>query len=245
MATPDEAAQAANAQTDTPPAAAPRQGWLTRQLGGAYAWRDAMKAHPLKGTVLAIVIFVLGVFGNEAISRVMDTFRDPDQFLVQMKDEQARSFEALNASLSELKGSLDADGRGALNEVATAAQALKNTNARLIEEFALARRENDTLRKAVREATGMEGGSDFIVGEASSWQIDQETSIGLTDVGSSYIYVNLTSRDSDTSVRTRLNAGESVAYTSAEGQACKIALHTINNARPGSASFSRLCRAGA
>lgn len=234
-------------QTDTNPSAAPaaRQGWLTRQLGGAYAWRDAMKAHPLKGTVLAIVIFVLGVFGNEAISRVMDTFRDPDDFLVQMKDEQAKSFEALNASLSELKGSLDADGRGALKDVATAAQALKNTNARLIEEFALAKRENDTLRRAVRDATGMEGGSDFIVGESASWQIDPETAIGLTGVSANYVTVNLTSRDSDTSVRKNLNAGESVAYTSASGQPCKIALHTINNARPGSASFSRMCRKGA
>lgn len=220
-------------------------GWATRQFRGFYAWRDSMKAHPLKGTFLAVVIFVLGILGHEAIDRVMDKFRDPDDFLVQMKDEQKQNFDALKASLSELKGSLDADGNAALKNVASAAEALKNTNARLIEEFALAKRENDTLRQAVRDATGMEGGSDFIVGEASSWQIDPETSIGLTDVGSSYIYVNLTSRDSDTSVRTRLNAGESVAYTSASGQACKIALHTINNARPGSASFSRMCRTGA
>jgi len=218
-------------------------GWLTRQFRGFYAWRDSMKAHPLKGTFLAVVIFVLGIFGHEAIDRVMDKFRDPDDFLVQMKDEQQQNFDALKASLSELKGSLDGNGNAALRNVASAAEALKNTNARLIEEFALAKRENDTLRQAVRDATGMEGGSDFIVGEAASWQIDPETSIGLTGVSASYVTVNLTSRDSDTSVRKRLNAGESVAYTSASGQPCKIALHTINNARPGSASFSKICRA--
>jgi len=220
-------------------------GWITRQFRGFYAWRDSMKAHPLKGTFLAVVIFVLGIFGHEAIDRIMDKFRDPDDFLVQMKDEQQQNFDALKASLSELKGSLDGNGNAALKNVASAAEALKNTNARLIEEFALARRENDTLRQAVRDATGMEGGSDFIVGESGSWQIDPETSIGLTDVGSSYVHVNLTSRDHDTSVRKRLNAGQSVAYTSASGQACKIALHTINNASPGSASFSRICREGA
>src|SRR3546814_3014276 len=104
---------------------------------------------------------------------------------------------------------------------------------------------NDTLRQAVRNATGMEGGSDFIVGEAGSWQIDPETSIGLVGVASNYVRVNLTSRDSDSSVRKDLSVGEAIAYTSASGQACKIALHTINNARPGSASFSRICRAGA
>src|SRR3546814_11299285 len=60
------------------PAAESRPGWLTRQLGGVYAWRDAIKEHPLKGTGLAVAIFVLGVLGNEAIGRVMEKFRDPE-----------------------------------------------------------------------------------------------------------------------------------------------------------------------
>ena len=231
----------------TTQAATPEQapGWLTRQLGDFRTWRTTITAHPLKGAVFAIALFVLGVLGNEAADRVMQNFREPDDFLVQMKDEQKQNFDALRNSLSELKGSLDGSGNAALRNVASAAEALKNTNARLIEEFALAKRENDTLRQAVRDATGMEGGSDFIVGENGSWQIDPETSIGLDGVAASYVAINLTSRDSDTSVRKSLNPGEAIAYTSASGQACKIALHTINNARPGSASFSRICRAGA
>jgi len=233
---------AATTQAATPEQA---QGWLTRQLGDFRTWRTTITAHPLKGAVFAIVLFVLGVLGNEAADRVMQNFREPDDFLVQMKDEQKQNFDALRNSLSELKGSLDGSGNAALRNVASAAEALKNTNARLIEEFALAKRENDTLRQAVRDATGMEGGSDFIVGENGSWQIDPETSIGLDGVAASYVAINLTSRDSDTSVRKTLNPGEAIAYTSASGQACKIALHTINNARPGSASFSRICRAGA
>ncbi|WP_027079225.1 hypothetical protein [Luteimonas mephitis] len=231
----------------TTQAATPEQapGWLTRQLGDFRTWRTTITAHPLKGAVFAIALFVLGVLGNEAADRVMQNFREPDDFLVQMKDEQKQNFDALRNSLSELKGSLDGSGNAALRNVASAAEALKNTNARLIEEFTLAKRENDTLRQAVRDATGMEGGSDFIVGENSAWQIDPETSIGLDGVAASYVAINLTSRDSDTSVRKTLNPGEAIAYTSASGQACKIALHTINNAQPGSASFSRICRAGA
>src|SRR3546814_11113057 len=137
----------------------------------------------MKGAVLAIVLLVLGILGNEAVDRVMQNFREPDEFLVQMKDEQKQNFEALNASLSELKGTLDADGRSALSGVASAAEALKNTNARLIEEFALAKRENDTLRQAVRNATGMTGGSALIVGDSGSWQIDPGTSARKSGVG--------------------------------------------------------------
>src|SRR3546814_13095042 len=122
------------------------RSWLTRQLGGGYAWRDAIKEHPLKGTGLAVAIFVRGVLGNEAIGRVMEKFRDPDQFLVQMKDEQKQNFEALKTSLSELRGSLDSNGNAALQQVASAAEALQNTNVRLVAEFALATRENATLQ---------------------------------------------------------------------------------------------------
>src|SRR3546814_7151923 len=86
-----------------------RPGWLTRQLGDFKEWRKVIEAHPLKGAVLAIVLLVLGILGNEAVDRVMQNFREPDEFLVQMKDEQKQNFEALNASLSELKGTLDAD----------------------------------------------------------------------------------------------------------------------------------------
>src|SRR3546814_14323084 len=109
----------------------------------------------MKGAVLAIVLLVLGILGNEAVDRVMQNFREPDEFLVQMKDEQKQNFEALNASLSELKGTLDADGRSPLSGVASATEALKNTNARLIEDSALANRENYNLRKAVSNPTGL------------------------------------------------------------------------------------------
>src|SRR3546814_18686506 len=105
----------------------------------------------------------------------MQNFREPDEFLVQMKDEQKQNFEALNASLSELKGTLDADGRSALSGVASAAAALKNTNARLIEEFHLAQRENDPLRQAVSNPTGMTGGSHHIVCQSCSWQHAPDT----------------------------------------------------------------------
>jgi hypothetical protein len=233
---------AADKAVDT--TAQPKQGWLTRQLAGFYAWRKHIKAHPLWGTGFAIVVLVLGILGNEAVGRVMQRFRGPDEFLVQMKAEQKQNFDALKTSLSELRGSVDGNGSAALRNVASAAEALRDTNARLMEQVVLARRENDTLRQAVQNATGMEGGSDFIVGEGSSWRIDPQTQIGLDSVSRTYVMVNLTSRDAETSVRKSLASGQSLAYTSADGQPCKLTLHTIQNASPGSASFSRMCGGG-
>src|SRR3546814_5085071 len=184
------------------PAADSKPGWMTRQLGGFYRWRDVIKEHPLKGTGLAVAIFVLGVLGNEAIGRVMDKFRDPDQFLVQMKDDQQQNFEALKTSLSELRGSLDSNGNAALQQVASAAEALQNTNVRLVEELALAKRENDTLRQAVRNSTGMEGGLHFIVRAAGSWQLVPQPSIRLPCAASTSVRVPRTSRDTDGSAPT-------------------------------------------
>src|SRR3546814_1340696 len=119
--------------------------------------------------------------------------------------------------------SSDLNGNAALQQVASAAEALQNTNVRLVEEFALAKRENDTMRQAVRNATGMEGGSDFIVGEAGTWQNDPQTSIGLAGVASHYVRVNLTSRETHRHVRKDLSVDEAIAYTNASGEACTIA----------------------
>src|SRR3546814_20887530 len=104
----------------------------------------------MKGAVLAIVLLVLGILGNEAVDRVMQNFREPDEFLVQMKDEQKQNFEALNARLSELKGTLDAAGRSALRGVAPAAEAAQNPPDRLIAAAAPTATEPDTLVQARR-----------------------------------------------------------------------------------------------
>src|SRR3546814_15426414 len=106
-----------------------------------------------------------------------------------MKDERKQNFEALKTSLSELRGSLDSNGNAALQQVASAAEALQNTNVRLVEEFAMAKRENDTLPQAVRNDTGMEGGEVFIVGEAGAWQNGSSAHIALVAFASHYARV--------------------------------------------------------
>src|SRR3546814_18938188 len=86
------------------PAADSKPGWMTRQLGGFYRWRDVIKEHPLKGTGLAVALFVLGVRGNEAIRRVLDKFRDTDPVLVQIKDEPTQNFDATKQRPSKNPG---------------------------------------------------------------------------------------------------------------------------------------------
>src|SRR3546814_14644265 len=89
------------------PAADSKPGWMTRPLGGFYRWRDVIKEHPLKGTGLAVVIFVLRVLGNEAIGRVMDKLGYPDQFRVLQTEEQNHNFGDAPACLSQTRSSRD------------------------------------------------------------------------------------------------------------------------------------------
>src|SRR3546814_15398346 len=112
-----------------------RPGWLTRQLGDFKEWRKVIEAHPLKGAVLAIVLLVLGILGNEAVDRVMQNFREPDEFLVQMKDEHKQNFQAINATLHDLHGTVDAASRTALRGVRSARSAINQPNYTLNAEY--------------------------------------------------------------------------------------------------------------
>src|SRR3546814_12772019 len=89
-----------------------RPGWLTRQLGDFKEWRKVIEAHPLKGAVLAIVLLVLGILGNEAVACVMQNFREPDEYIVKQTEVHKKNFEALNDSHSKLKKIRRATHRG-------------------------------------------------------------------------------------------------------------------------------------
>ena len=98
-----------------------------------------------------------------------------------------------------------------------------------------------TLRNVAQRTAGVSGGYDFILAEGNGVRIDDSTVLGVSSVHNGYAIVNLTSASSDRAVKESLRNGESVAYVSAKGQACKLSLLSINNADVGTASFAVGC----
>lgn len=218
-----------------------KEGPVTRQVRGIQSWVGSIKAHPIKGVLLAIVLFAVGIFAGEVAEQTVDAFQGPDEYLVQIKDEQKKQFEALQANLGELKSSLSGAGSEAFADVRDAVDAITDTNSKLIQQLALAKRENQTLAKVAKQKAGISGGYDFILTENSGLRIDPQTTVGLDGVRSGIVWINLTSADRERTETYDLSAGEAVSYASAAGEACRLTLLTSNDARIGTASFAKHC----
>lgn len=218
-----------------------KQGWLTRQLGDLRSWKKSMEAHPLKGAILAVVLFALGVVGSVIIDRIKSKVLGPDEFLVQIADSQKQEFAALRKNLDHLSSSIDSGDRQAFDSVRNAVKTLEGSNNQLMQQLVLAKRENDTLRKTVEQKTGVSGGYDFILAEDNGIRLDNTTILGVQGINSGYVRVSLTSSDADKPANQSLQSGQSLTYRSATGKSCKVSVLSINNGNPGTASFAVGC----
>lgn len=217
------------------------KGWIYHSLSGFYASRDSLRKHPVWGTLLAALILVIGVAGSEAYQYVRGKLVGPDEFLVQISDAQTRQFEELKANLQAIRGSLGDDGRDAFREVQDAVQVLERNNDGLIRQLALAKQENETLRKVAQERAGVSGGYDVILAENHGLRLDASTVLGVTDVRTGGSYVNLTSQDEEQARYAYLRSGESMSYRAADGRSCKLSLLSVSPGTVGTASFVLGC----
>lgn len=224
-----------SAEAATPEA---RQGWVTRQLGDVYTYREALKQNPLKGTFLAIILFALGVAGNEVIDRLKAHFLPPDEFLAQMSENQKQQFEDLKKNLGDIQNSLSNEDRTAFRGVKDAVSAIEKSNSDLIQQLVLAKQENESLQKVSQQKTGISGGYDFILTPGAGVRLDAATVLGVEQISRDYgVTVNLTSRAEVKTINEALKSGQSIAYQNAKGQSCKVSVLSINSAGSGSASF--------
>lgn len=216
-------------------------GWLARQLGAFYAWRDGLKAHPVLATAFAVAVLCLGIVGSEVVDRVKRKAFGPDEYLVQIAESQKKEFADLRENLGQLRNSISADDRDAFDSVQSAVKSLEGTNTQLIQQLVMAKLENDTLKKITEQKAGVAGGYDFILAENNGIRIDKDTVLGLKSVSSSYAYVSLSSLAASEPVNESLESGQSLSYQSATGKKCRVSLLSFRNGNPGTASFALGC----
>ena len=207
-------------------------------LGWYWGQRDsADKGEPVKRTLAAFVLLAIGVLASEAYGYVRDTFREPDAYLVQIKEGQDRAFKDLQESLRALSGSVEGSGSEALAEVRDAVSAIKSANSGLIEQLSLAKEENKRLSAMAIQQAGVTGGYDILLTEDTGVALDARSALGLENINGGNATVNLSAAES---TRARLASGEAIAYQDADGRACRVTLLSISG-NGKSASFSKSC----
>jgi hypothetical protein len=185
------------------------------------------------------VIGVLGFLLNDAYSAVRNWMMDRPDYLQEMAKKQDIEFAEVKEGLARISRSIDNSGSDALNQVRSAVDGIRKTNAGLIQQLVLAKQENETLRLAARQRSGVSGGYDFILSAHSGIRIDGQTVLGLKSVHGTHVYTQLTSAAGNRA--TQLVPGQSIAYRSEKGEDCKVALLSINAASAGTASFALAC----
>jgi len=191
----------------------------------------------LKWLALAVAGFLLG----DAYNAARDWAMDKPDYLEELSKSQKAEFASLRESLQGLGSTIESGDRKALAQVKSAVDSIEQTNKGLIQQLVLAKQENETLRKVAGQQAGISGGYDFILPEARGIRIDPATVLGVESVGHNGVRVNLTSQQAEKPLRQYLSTGQFVAYTNAQGSACKLSLLSFSDGRPGSAAFSNHC----
>lgn len=216
-----------------------RPGVLRRALRWYWGQHDiAQKGEPVKRTIVALILLTLGVAGSEAYGYVRDKFRDPDDYLVSMKQEQDAAFAKLQNSLNALGNAVEGNGREALAEVKGAVSEMKSANAGLLAQLEMAKQENARLAKVAGQQAGVSGGYDIILSENTGLALDVSSVLGVGHVNNSGASVRLSTASEDDK-RKFLESGESITYRSAAGGNCKVSLLSVSGGK--SASFKTSC----
>ncbi|MGE3731415.1 MAG: hypothetical protein AB7F83_12810 [Lysobacterales bacterium] len=223
-------------------AEAKKANWLHRRLAGFYAVRESARAHPVWGTVLALLTLVVGVMAAEAYDYGKRQLLGPDEFLAQIAESQTREFADLKKNLGQIQSAIDRDDRAAFNNLKNAIRSIEQSNVELIQQLMLAKRENDTMRSLAEQRTGVTGGYDFILTESGGIRLDRTTTFGIQYVGESYVTANLSAIGAADAKQVDLKSGQSLGYQGADQRQCKVSLLSIRRADIGTASFAVNCR---
>lgn len=193
-----------------------------------------------KGAVW-VLLAVLGFLLNDAYSAARDWATNKPNYLTALAEQQDKEFAALKDSLNQISNSISSSDREAFRQVRDVVTSIEKTNAGLIQQLALAKQENETLRKITSQDAGVSGGYDIILTEGAGLRIDATTTLGLTHVGATGVHINLTSAGVDQARTVALAPGASLAYQNASGNPCKLSLLSFKDGTGGSASFAMGC----
>lgn len=216
-----------------------KSGWFYNMFAGGRKLLHTLRAHPVWGVAFGLAVFVLAYLGNWGLDRIRDGLFGPDDYLAQIAEDQKREFADLKVNLDKLGQSLEGGDRQAYRAVESAVKTVEAANQNLIRQLALAKEENNTLRRVV-EQIGISGGYDFILSEKQGIRLDKATVFAVDNAHPSSVSIGLSTKDG--SGNYSLRSGQSLGYKSANGLSCRIALLSIQGVDGNhAASFTHSC----
>ncbi|MBB6598794.1 hypothetical protein [Luteimonas sp. MC1825] len=193
----------------------------------------------------AALLVVLGFVANAVATDLYEKYKpwkeSDDAFIDRIVNAQKEEFDSLNTRLTELRGNLPAEGRDAFREIERSLAGLERQSAGLVQQLELAKQEVVQLRGVAEARGGPGAGYDFTLASSTSMDLAPGAVIGLESTGNGSVRVNLTSEGRQVANSRLLRPGEPLTYVGAQREECFVALRSINDGRPGAASFQTAC----
>lgn len=189
----------------------------------ARRWVADVKSHPVRGAIYVAVVFLASLGVGEVFSRAVAKLMDDDQYIENLRIEQAKGFADIKADLSRLRRSGDAD---VVRSVATAVDRMDAAQRKLIGQLELAKQESDRQAEALRAAGRSPGGFDFILSEAGGQPLSDAAFLGLQWVQRRSVRANLSTVGGET-LSAELYSGQSLPFRDDKGRQCNVALLSI------------------
>ncbi|MGY0611248.1 hypothetical protein [Luteimonas sp. A501] len=204
-----------------------RPNLLVRFLHWYWGKREeGEKGNPIARTLIALVLIAAGVAGSEFYQWARGQLVGPDEFLVDIKEQQETSFDKLQKSLDALTSSVEGGNRNAMSEVRGAVSEIRGLSSSLIAQLELANSENQRLSQVV----GVPGGLDIILTAHTGMPLDSHSEVAVQNIQPYGAMVAVTPREGPTE-REFLQSGESIAYAGADGRSCRVILRSIEQDR--------------
>lgn len=192
--------------------------------------------------IAAVVVgFLLNSVAGDLYHRYKPWKTSDDEFVQKIAEDQKAEFENLRTSLADIRSNLPADSKDALASIQQTLANVERGSAGLVQQLDLAKREIETVRAVSVNRGGVGGGYDFTLAEHDSMDLAPGALIGLTAVAPSFVHVTLTSGGATTNRNKSLRAGEALTYAGSGGRDCWVALRSIQDGKPGAASFNTGC----
>ena len=239
--TPGATAGATSLATHTVPATVEKTSprWYKQPIAWFWHKQDSsQRGNAWVRSIWAVFLLVGGFAINEGYAYARSSFVDPDAYLKKIEAKQDASFQALQDSLGRLSSSMDGSDRAVVREVQAAAGEIKAANHGLMQQLALAKRENERLSKLAGQQVGVSGGYDFILSPNTGLALEDGVVLGVTGIGTQVVYANLSTPD-EPNKDARLRSGQSLTYRNAGGKNCSVTVLSVQQSA--SASFSTHC----
>ncbi len=217
------------------PQAEPVAGWIR----GLHASRRAKWSL----NIAFIVLVALAAWGLAGLYNSWNPRAAAvDQRFVDRQALQRETLRRVRSDLQAVRRALPPAGRADLRRLQDSIRALERHSGGLVQQLALAKRENDALRRRIERGGGPAGGYDFTVAEDAGLRLDDSTVLGVAGVGRDGVRVNLTTAGDNGARGRHLASGQSISYRDADGRACKVSLLGTRVGDVGAAVFGLGCR---